>query len=177
MDQSEFDEAYDDEDDGRHEREERRLGQAILNGAIRELEPKTAVAVSETTSIEEAIRLMVDRDIGAVLVVKDGRVAGIFTERDVLRRVVLSGVDRVRPVVEVMTGGPETLEADDAIAFALNLMVVGGFRHVPLVNDDGTLEGMVSVRDVVEFIDSLLPGWVRNLPPEPRHAARTNEGG
>jgi CBS domain-containing protein len=173
---SEFDDAYDDDTSAR-EQAEQRLGEAILCAPIEALAPHSAVTVDESTSIREAIALMLQRRIGAVLVVRGGRAVGIFTERDVLRRVATSGVDQSLPVGDVMTEEPEVLGLDDGIAFALNRMIVGGFRHVPIVDDAGAPLAMLSLREVVAFIVSLLPSRVLNLPPEPRHEVRTADGG
>lgn len=177
MERSEFDEAYEDDTSPR-EGEERRLGEAILGAAIRSLEPQPAVSVPGSATIREAIAAMLDHGIGAILVVDEGgRTLGIFTERDVLRRVVLSGVDLGHRVAEVMTGEPETLDLGDGIAFALNRMILGGFRHVPIVDDAGAPVAVLSLREVVGFIVSLLPSRVLNLPPEPRLEARSTDGG
>jgi CBS domain-containing protein len=173
---SEFDEAYEDDPTIR-ELDEQRLGEAILSSTIRSLEPRPAVCVSETATIRDAIRLMLDKEIGAVLVEQDGRVVGIFTERDVLRRVATSGVALDRPVTDVMTADPEHLGPDDGIAFALNKMIVGGFRHVPILDERGAPLAVLSVREVVAFIVSLLPKRVMNLPPEPRLEAHSEDGG
>ena len=176
MNVSEFDEAYED-DEGPRERAEQQLGGAILGAPIRMLEPRPAVTVSPDTPVAEAIRLMLEQRIGAVLVVRDGKAAGIFTERDVLRRVVSGDVDQARPVRDVMTSDPETLELDDGIAFALNRMIIGGFRHIPIVDDAGAPQAVLSLREVVAFIVSLLPQRFLNLPPEPIHEARSADGG
>jgi CBS domain-containing protein len=176
MTASEFDEAYED-DEGPRERAEQQLGEAILGAPIRMLEPRPAVTVSPETPVAETIRLMLDQRIGAVLVVSEAKAAGIFTERDVLRRVVKPGFDQSRPVRDVMTPDPETLGLDDGIAFALNRMIVGGFRHIPIVDDAGAPQAVLSQREVVAFVVSLLPHRFLNLPPEPMHEARSADGG
>jgi len=176
MTSSEFDEAYED-DPAALERMEQQLGEAILSAPIRMLEPRPAVTLSEEATIGEAIGLMLERKIGAILVLRQGQAAGIFTERDVLRRVVSGSVDRGRPLREVMTEDPETLRPEDGIAFALNRMIIGGFRHIPIVDDDGTPRAVLSLREVVAFIVSLLPSRVLNLPPEPTLEARSTDGG
>ncbi len=176
MQKSEFDEAYDD-DPRRRAAEERRLGESILNARIADLNPPAPVMVPRSVSIREAIQVMLNRGIGAVLVESEGKAVGIFTERDVLRRVVLSGIDHGRAVSEVMTPDPDVLSLADDAAFALNRMIVGGYRHIPLRDASGNTAGMLSVRDVVGFIDSLLPERVRNLPPEPGLEARSPDGG
>src|SRR5262245_217915 len=121
MNLSEFDEAYEDDTSAR-EREEHRLGEAILTAPIRALDPRPAVTVDRTTPVRQAISLMLEHRIGAVLVVEEGRAVGIFTERDVLRRVTSPGFDQKRPVEDLMTTDPETLDLEDGIAFALNRM-------------------------------------------------------
>ncbi|MGD8897637.1 MAG: CBS domain-containing protein, partial [Acidobacteriota bacterium] len=132
MGTSEFDEAYEDEP-GRHEREEGSLGQAILEATIEDLEPKPAATLREMGTIRAAVHLMLEQKLGAVLVERDGQTVGIFTERDLMRRVVAAGIDLDRAIEEVMTPEPETLRLDDRVAFALNRMAVGGFRNVPIV--------------------------------------------
>lgn len=172
---SEFDEAYDDAD--RHHEQERKLGEALLAASIRTLDPHAAVTVPESTTIGEAVQIMLDRGIGALLVTRgDGSIAGIFTERDVMRRVAISGVDRTHAVGEVMTPDPDTLGPHDGVAFALNRMVVEGYRHIPIVDGENPL-GILSVRDVVRYIVSLMPARVLNLPPEPSLEARSPDGG
>ena len=176
MNLSEFDEAYEDDTSGR-DREEQMLGEAILGAPIRALDPQPAVCVPESTPIREAIQLMLGRQIGAVLVEREGRAVGIFTERDVLRRVAAAKIDQGRPVSELMTPNPETLGPDDGIAFALNRMILRGYRHIPIVDDAGAPLAVLSLREVVSFIVSLLPARVLNLPPEPGLEAHSTDGG
>jgi CBS domain-containing protein len=176
MGPSEFDDAYEDgaEMGGR---DAQRLGETILDAPIRALEPKPAATVPETATIREAIQVLLDHDVGAVLVVRGGKAVGIFTERDVLRRVATSGIDQSRPIADIMTRDPETLGPDDGIAFALNRMIVRGFRNIPIVDERGARFALLSLRDVVAFIVSLLPARVLNLPPEPSAGARSTDGG
>jgi CBS domain-containing protein len=115
---------------------------------------------------------------GALLVTRAGRLTGIFTERDVLNKIAGRGLDFSTIVVKTyMTPDPETLGLDDMIAYALNMMSVGGYRHVPLVDGDHRPVGMVSVRDVVEMIVENFPKDVLNLPPDPGHETRSEYGG
>jgi signal-transduction protein with cAMP-binding, CBS, and nucleotidyltransferase domain len=164
-------------EDGREHEEQRRLGEKVLDAIIRDLQPKPAAGVAEDATIGEAIELMLSRRIGAVLVLGGERLVGIFTERDVLRRVAGVEVDHSHPVREVMTPDPEALSLDDGVAFALNRMVEHGYRHVPIRGDRPGEWAVLSLRDVVTYIASLLPGRVLNLPPEPRLAARSMDGG
>ncbi|HVN83569.1 MAG TPA: CBS domain-containing protein [Candidatus Binatia bacterium] len=150
--------------------EARALGTAILSkpiGALSTLKPP--VNVSPNASLRHAIEAMNASNVGCVLVERNGKLVGILTERDVLTKVVPSGTDLDRSqVASVMTSAPETLSLDDRVAYALNKMVVGGYRHIPLVDAAQRPVGLVSMRNVVEYIVDLFPHEVLNLPPEPR---------
>jgi CBS domain-containing protein len=104
---------------------------------------------------------MKERHVGAVLVVEEGKLAGVFTERDVLNRVVAEDRDpRTTPLAEVMTRNPQTIHPDKPFPDALHLMYEGGFRHVPVV-EDGRPVGVISARDALgpeleDFIYELL---------------------
>ena len=110
--------------------------------------------------------------IGCVLVAgSDGKLAGIFTERDLLNRVAGRRLEwRSTRVADYMTRDPESLRPDDRIVWALNLMHVGGYRHVPLVDASDRPVGVVSVKDIVSFLVELFPAAVLNLPPDPHRA-------
>jgi CBS domain-containing protein len=95
-------------------------------------------------------RRMVDRNVGAVLVVKDGRLAGIMTERD-LMRAVARGLREDVVVGECMTADPETIAPDDTIEHAAVLMIHGGYRHLPVVDGDDIV-GVLSIRDLVQVV-------------------------
>lgn len=173
---SEFDEAYEDDVSPR-ENEERRLGEAILNASIRDLDPRPALTLPDSAPVGDAVRLMRDERIGAVLVTRDERPVGIFTERDILMRVVLSSLPAETPLRDVMTADPETLGIDDAVGFALNRMIQGGFRHIPVLDESGRAVGVLSQREIVAFVVSLLPARLLNLPPEPHLEAHSEDGG
>ena len=156
-----------------------RLGAAITKRPVRILATlKPAVSVVPTASVRAAIDAMNEGRVGCVLVVEGGRLVGVFTERDVLTRVAALGLnsDGTR-VAEVMTPDPECLTLDDGIAYALNMMSVGGFRHIPLVDADRRPTGVVAMRNIVDYIVDLFPSEVLNLPPSPAHGiTREREG-
>jgi CBS domain-containing protein len=124
--------------------------------------------VAPAAPLTEAIEMMREHHVGCVLVVDHGRLVGILTERDVLLKAHVADVSR--PVSELMTSEPETLDVDDPIVWALNRMSVGGYRHVPLVDGDGRPVGIVSVKDIVHYIVSFFPNEVLTLPPDPARA-------
>lgn len=162
---SEFEEAYDAYLDGD---EEEVTGRALLARRIRHLEPAPARCLSPDAPVQEAIDLMREHSIGAVLVLDGDELAGIFTERDVLLKCLDGVMDlSTTPLSEVMTPSPETVSSGAGIAYALNLMHTGGYRHIPVESKDGTWQ-IVSIRDIVSWVVDLFPDAVLNLPPEPR---------
>ena len=98
-------------------------------------------------SIAEAARHMVERGVGAVLVMDGDRLEGILTERDILKAVAMGLKEDVR-VRDWMTRNPETIEASDSTGHAAALMIHGGFRHLPVL-DGGEIVGIVSIRDLM----------------------------
>lgn len=99
----------------------------------------------------EAIAVLAKESSGGVVVVQDGIVVGIFTERDVLKKVAGTKAGLDRPVSEFMTPDPVVLREDDTMAVALNKMGTGGFRHLPLVRD-GRPVAMVTAREVMNWL-------------------------
>jgi CBS domain-containing protein len=110
---------------------------------------KTLVAGAKTT-VSEAARLMAQHQVGAVMVVDgNGRLSGIFTERDALFRVLAVGRDPATTrLSEIMTKKPQTIHPDKPVGHALHMMYENGFRHVPVV-EEGRPVGMVSARDAL----------------------------
>ena len=106
------------------------LGLAI--GSL--LEPRRLVTASPEATASDAARLMKEGNVGAVLVVEDGRLVGIFTERDMVYRVIAAGCDpRDAPIREVMTAQPVCVSPEETFGWALLLMHQHGFRHAPVV--------------------------------------------
>lgn len=156
-----------------------RLGSAISRRSIGDLPTlKEAVCVAPTATVREAIDQMNRGRVGCVLVEDKGTLVGVFTERDVLTRVVGRNLSiDVTPVADLMTRDPECLTLDDRIVYALNKMSVGGFRHIPLVDEEHRPTGVVAMRNIVDYIVDLFPEEVLNLPPSPGHAVtREREG-
>jgi CBS domain-containing protein len=109
----------------------------------------------------DAARLMKESSVGALMVVEEGKLAGVFTERDALFRVIAEGRDvQSTQVADVMTRNPQTIHPDKPFGDALHVMYEGGFRHVPVV-EDGRPVGMISARDALgpeleDFVYELL---------------------
>ena len=127
---------------------------------ILEMCDEEAASVSVEATAEQAIRTMLDRHVGAVAVIDENRrVAGIFTERDVLLRLSLTAQDpRKLSVREVMTAPVEMATRATTAAEALATMVDRHYRHLPIVDEDGRLLGMLSVRNVLQARINTLTG-------------------
>jgi CBS domain-containing protein len=112
------------------------------------IDQQDLVTASAKTTIGDAARLMKQHHVGAIMVVADGNLVGIFTERDGLFRVLAEGRDGQTTLDDVMTRNPVTIHPDRSFAEALQMMYGGSFRHVPVV-EDGRPIGMVSARDAL----------------------------
>jgi CBS domain-containing protein len=111
---------------------------------------KESASVPPECTVAEAIRLMLERRVGAVVVVDANRVVGIFTERDVLKKLALSGRDPEKvPVAEVMTTPVETASPQTSPGDALVSMLERHFRHLPVVDSTGRLRGVLSIRNLL----------------------------
>jgi CBS domain-containing protein len=176
MTQDDLDEPYFD-----RPRERRRFGQDLIQAPLSELPVREAVVLSSQDTVTEAMRAMQREHRGCVLVTDDGtsstKLLGIFTERDVLFRIVDRGRNPATlPLADVMTPDPEALSVRSTVAYALNKMCVGGFRHVPVVDEEHRPAFVVSVRDVVEFLVEAFPREVLNLPVEGKKSQKAREG-
>jgi CBS domain-containing protein len=113
-------------------------------------------------TVKQAAALMVDHHCAAVLVMNGDKLAGIFTERDITRRVVAEGRDPdTTKLADVMTPDPDTLSGDDLAGSALERMTERGYRHLPVV-DDGKVVGMVSIRDLYRTAKEMLEADLRD---------------
>ncbi len=111
---------------------------------------RSLVTASPEMTVRSASRLMAEKRIGALLIVENQRISGIFTERDALNKVLAGSLDPdATRLSQVMVREPQTIRADKPLAYALHMMAEGGFRHVPVVDDAGVPVGMVSARDAL----------------------------
>jgi CBS domain-containing protein len=114
------------------------------------MERKKIITASPATTVKEAAQLMAGRTVGAVMVVEDERLIGIFTERDAVFRVIARGLDPgTTRLGDVMTKEPRTVDPGKSFGYALLLMHENGFRHVPVVENDRPV-GMVSARNALD---------------------------
>jgi CBS domain-containing protein len=129
----------------------------LMADRVSVLKPRAPVTVEEMATVDRALRVMIEHNVGALLVLDvEGKLSGIFSERDLLMRAAgqyPQGFATHR-VAEFMTPRPVTVALDDSLARALQKMDVGGYRHLPVVAN-GKPTGMISVRDLVRHITRL----------------------
>lgn len=143
---------------------------------VRVLPTDDYVAVSPFTPLSQAIEAMRNDEGGCVIISDDGRVAGIFTERDLLTRIVGQNVDLESPISQWMQPAVETLSTHATVGDAVKLMNERSFRNIPLVKN-GELAGSISVFDIITYLAECYPKTTMNLPPIPAQVMDTVDGG
>ena len=145
----------------------RKLEGALVSDTVKVLAPSEPIKLTEQTTVQDAIGQMAEKRRAAVVVVDaEGRLVGIFTERDLLRRVAVPGRDPRRTrLAEVMTRDPEVLAPDDLIAYAINRLHHANYRTIPLVDDQRRPLGIMTVNDIVQWLAELFPEAIVNMRP------------
>lgn len=137
---------------------------------VGDLDARPHATVPVDAPMWKVVDEMKSHDRGAVLIEEDGALVGIFTERDLVSRVDHSDVLWSHVIVkDVMTPHPTVVRPEDSLAEALRLLVQGRRRHLPVVDPKGKVTGLVSIRDILQFIASKFPEDMINLPPNPDH--------
>jgi CBS domain-containing protein len=144
---------------------------------VDEIPLKSPVTVRPETSLEEVYALLEVSPHGAVMVCGDDGLQGIFTERDVLYRTAIEGIDPSTPISELMTTDPLSIAGNERVAKAIQLMTDHGYRHLPLTDRRGCCEGLLASSDLLRFIADHFPEAVLNLPPRLHQQIRRPEGG
>lgn len=145
--------------------------------SVTQLETADFICIPEHTTLAEAIEEMKKDEGGCVIVCdREGSVAGIFTERDLLNKVVGQDVDLNSPIGSWMSTSVETLSTEATIGDAVRVMDEKSYRNIPLVKD-GQLIGSISVFDVITYLAESYPKETMNLPPIPAQVMDTPEGG
>jgi CBS domain-containing protein len=124
----------------------------LLRDRIERLWPKSPSTVAPDASVGVVLKKMVDERIGCVMIVDQGKLIGIFSERDALMKINTDAPKLMnRPISQFMTPGPVTLETSEKIAYALHKMKIGGYRHIPILFGD-KLVGVISIRDILRYL-------------------------
>jgi CBS domain-containing protein len=158
-------------------RRERTLSNEVLRLPIKALRLQNAVTLPSSATVQTAIEEMQKNKIGCVLLIKSKKLVGIFTERDFLYKVAGKTNDLKNIILsDYCTPNPESLQMDDSIGHALNLMHIGGYRHIPIVNGYNEPLGVISIKDAVGFLSEYFPEDVLNIPSKPIRVTTEREG-
>lgn len=145
---------------------------------VKQLRMRNPVVLDVDQSLKEAIAMMQVKQFGCVLVTRGDALAGILTERDIVLKALNPRLDLEATKIErIMTPGPEKVGPDDTIAAVMNAMHVGGYRHLPVVDEHNTPVAVISVKDIIGFIVEHFPEEVLNVPPRPLRNVDTQDGG
>ena len=143
------------------------MGSAVqINDPISSLGLKLPLMIEMGTNMKNALEILQGKEQNCILIVENNTLKGIITERDILLKVTGKGFDLdLVTVDEFMTETPEYLSPEDPLAYALNKMHVGGFRHVPIVNDSMEPVGLISISNIISTIADYFSMEIINLPP------------
>ena len=145
------------------------INQALtLNDPIENLSLRSHPIIESGANLKSAIEILRDKKVGCIMIEKDHQIIGVMTERDFLLRVTGKGLDLELEFVDnYMTENPETLTPNDPISYALNKMHIYGIRHIPIINKNGKIYGMISVKDIIAHLGNFFGEDILNLPPDP----------
>ena len=151
------------------------LARILKVESVSRLRPTPPRMVQATQTVADAVALMRQEEVGCVLVCQGAAVVGIFTERDLMRRILAQGKPLTLPISHCMTPDPVAVHSKDSIGSAVRLMEEGGYRHLPVM-EGGKPVGILSVKRIVHYLVEHFPGTVYNLPPDPSAVQHEREG-
>lgn len=152
------------------------LRASLWKDDLSQLELKPPLAVSSQTPLRAAIEAMQGAGVGHILVCDDDQLRGIFTERDLVKRVFPSSISLDEAIGGYMTANPTTIRRSDSVGWAIRTMHRGHYRHLPVIDETGQPIGILSVKHIVRYLVEHFPSAVYNLPPEPGQVNGTREG-
>jgi|SRR5947209_8768190 len=153
------------------------LAKTLKIDSLSRLQPSTPLVVRGDDTVSHAVALMRQERVGCVVIMNEADgIDGIFTERDLMRRVLAPGKPLTMPVSECMTRNPVVVHRKDSVAAAVRRMEEGGYRHLPVVDEAGRLIGVLSVKRIVHYLVEHFPTTIYNLPPDPDVVQQEREG-
>lgn len=133
------------------------------------------LCVEPSVSVRDVFGKLKQTRRGSVSVCRDGKLVGIFTERDALTLMATDG-DIDVPVESVMSHEPASILASDTIRSAIETMSAGGYRRLPVLDGEGRPVGLLKVSAILHYLVQHFPSYVYNLPPRPKQAVQQREG-
>lgn len=151
---------------------------SLTDERLRVLSRRQPVTVPPGTTLADCVRAIQRSGTGDSVFVcgPDGRLLGVLTERDIFGRIVGGTVDLTQPVETLMTTEPHTLDLDQTIRDAIELMQTGRYRNVPVIDERGHLAGVVRQSDIIKYLAESFPEELLNLPPRPHQRMKEPEG-
>ena len=152
------------------------LSRNLKIDSVSRLGPTPPREVEADRAVADAVAVMRQHRVGCLLVTANGKLVGIFTERDLLKRVLAPGLPLTTPLRECMTPNPVTVGPKDPIRVAIQKMQDGAYRHLPVVDENNRPVGVLSAKRIVRYLVEHFPAIVFNLPPDPSNSPVEPEG-
>jgi CBS domain-containing protein len=152
------------------------LSRNLTVESVSRLNPTPPHRIDVTRTVADAVSLLRRERVGCLLVVRDGELVGIFTERDLLTKVLATGLTLTTPMAAVMTADPVSVNLKEPVRAAVERMQAGGYRHVPVVDENNHPVAVLSAKRIVHYLVEHFPAIVYNLPPDPNQVPATAEG-
>jgi CBS domain-containing protein len=150
----------------------------MLKEPISQLPKQPFYVVTETEPLINIIEQFKKHHVNCVLIERNDKLVGIFSEKDIIYHIVGNQLDLSKEIVgDYMTKSPQKLRPSDPLAYALNRMVDGGFRHVPLINSKHKPVGVVSLCHIINCLGKHYNEEIMNLPHRPLRSQTQREGG
>lgn len=140
---------------------------SLSTDSVTQAYPDDPIAVTGDATVGEVLQLMRAAKGSCALICTDGKLEGIFTERDALRWMA-DGASPQLSIRDRMSAHPVTLESKSTVGLAIEMMAEGGYRHIPMVDGAGMPRGVIAVRGIVHYLVDHFPQTIYNLPPEPK---------
>lgn len=152
------------------------LNRNLKIDSVSRLQPSLPHQIGADQPVTAAVDMMRRERVGCLLICQAGRLVGILTERDLVRRVFAPGLPLSTPIAECMTPDPVTVSSKEPIRAAIERMERGGYRHLPVLDEKQQLVGTLSIKRIVHYLVEHFPGIVYTQPPNPHTVPQKREG-
>jgi CBS domain-containing protein len=152
------------------------LAKKLKVESVSRLDPRPPLQLAPSQTVAEAVALLRQEQVGCLIICENNKLVGIFTERDLIRRILAPGKPLTMRLAECMTPRPAVVDPKESIWTAIARMESGGYRHLPVVDATGRPQGVLSVKQIVHYIVEHFPSTVYNLPPDPNMMQQEREG-
>ncbi len=152
------------------------LSRNLRVDSVSRLQPSPPFSIEDHLPVSSAVEEMRRKKTGCLLVTRQGVLVGVFTERDVLTRLLAADLPASVPMAECLTANPVKVSPTDSVQTAIERMEKGGYRHLPVVDEQNHPVGILSANRIVHYLAEHFPALVYNQPPDPSKVPETAEG-